>query len=99
MPLTFSELQALPSGQLIHERRGGGPITSVGNRRLVVEQRSSGRTRPQTRNMREFYGYVETLLASTPRTVTGYRARLAALEELCPQTDGVSSRMGDGAGR
>jgi hypothetical protein len=87
MPLTFEELQALPPGELVRERRGGGAITSVGNRRLVVEQRSESRTRPQTRNMREFYAHVEQLLQSSPRTVTGYRSRLAAIEELCRQTD------------
>jgi hypothetical protein len=87
MPLTFEELQALPAGRLINERRAGGPITSVGNRRLLVEQRSQSRAHRRPRNMRQFYDGIEELLASLPKTPTGYRSRLAALEELCRQTD------------
>jgi hypothetical protein len=48
------------------------------------------RRQPQTRTGFEFHRYVEQLLAAQPRTVTGYRARLAAVEELVRQTDALA---------
>jgi hypothetical protein len=76
---SFDELMNTKPGQLIYERRGGGPITSVGNQ-LVVEQRSLDRA--HIRSWPEFNRYVEQLLASQPKTLTGYQARLALIEEL-----------------
>jgi hypothetical protein len=55
---------------------------------LLAEYRSASRVRPPS-------------MFAFPRTVAGYAARTAALEELCRQTDELlpsSSRMGDGAG-
>jgi len=81
--LTLAELESAHPGQLVKERRGGGFWGLKGQ----AEYRSASRVRPQTRNGREFHDYVEKLLAAQPRTLAGYEARTAALEELCRQTD------------
>jgi hypothetical protein len=75
-------LQAQPEGQLINERRPGG------SGRMLTEQRTVTRTR-RTRNRAEFNAFVQELLECQPRTVSGYQARLAALEELVRQTDAL----------
>jgi hypothetical protein len=84
--VSLEQLQNTPPGQLIHERRGEGFITAVGSR-TIVEYRTTSRARPRIRTGAEFNQYVKELLASQPRSVTGYRARLAAIQELVRQTD------------
>ena len=83
-------LQAQPAGQLVEERRGGGFLTSLGGR-MISEHRTAtqARQRPRPRNRAELNAYVRELLACQPRTPTGYRARLAAIEELCRQADAI----------
>jgi hypothetical protein len=85
--------QVRPRGKdaLIEERRSAPCSLSVGGPSLA-QYRSADGARPQPHNGREFYRHVQQLLASQPRTVTGYRSRLAAVEELCKQVDAEASR-------
>jgi hypothetical protein len=67
--LTWDELQNTPRGKLIHERRGGGFVASVGDRDLVAEYRTEDRARGARR----------------PQTLAEFRQRLFALQERLAQ--------------
>jgi hypothetical protein len=79
-------LQGHPAGQLVNERRDSGSMLALSGKPLPEYRTARQARRRQTRTGAEFHRYVEELLRAQPRTVTGYRARLAALEELVRQT-------------
>jgi hypothetical protein len=56
----------------------GGRLKVLGGDARIDEHRTTSRAQP--RSMSALYRQTEELLAAQPRTVDGYRARLAALE-------------------